>query len=554
MDTFTFFFFVALLIFPSLALPQRPVIVRPNDPKKILCQLPILKQFLCPISGSTGTNRPTVLGTARGTVDSSGAYRFPVKYASAPRWGPSSLVTAWDLPNGSANVSALPLACPQPGVDPSAYSEDCLSMVIYVPPGLASNSAAPTLVWIHGGSFIIGSATGPGLDGSKLAIATNSIVAVVQYRLGTLGFMAPSGQTNLAVKDLVNSLQFLKNVVPAFGGSASKITLAGQSSGANMIRAILAVPSASSLFRSAILQSDPMNFGFLSTTTHNTLLSNYIGQLGCSASNSACLNALSLSTILSTEMTLFNNAYDLDPAAGRNQPIRPVMDGSFITTPLDSTAAFPSVNKPILVTSVSHEAGFAIYGSFTDPLPEEAFPPICDATFGSERTSTVVNSPNYTPIPSVDGSIDARSQLQVVGTDYLWKCSGWTFARTWVQNGGTAYVGQFVVGATYPGNEAVSYCTQPGVVCHQDDIQIVFGTAASPTSAQSALTTEIQKRYKAFLANNNPNVAGVATWTPATPTDVHPILLGGSGEATVGACVPSFWGSSVQYDYQIYNQ
>ena len=39
---------------------------------------------------------------------------------------------------------------------------------------------------IHGGSFIIGSATDPGLDGSKLAIATNSIVAVTQYRLGAV--------------------------------------------------------------------------------------------------------------------------------------------------------------------------------------------------------------------------------------------------------------------------------------------------------------------------------------------------------------------------------
>jgi acetyl esterase/lipase len=39
---------------------------------------------------------------------------------------------------------------------------------------------------IHGGSFVSGSATGAGLDGSKLAIATNSIVAVVQYRLGAV--------------------------------------------------------------------------------------------------------------------------------------------------------------------------------------------------------------------------------------------------------------------------------------------------------------------------------------------------------------------------------
>lgn len=73
-----------------------------------------------------------------------------------------------------------------------------------------------------------------------------------------LGFMAPSGQTNLAVKDMITCMQFLQKVLPSFGGSASKITLAGQSAGGNMIRALLAVPSASSLFQSSIIQSDPM--------------------------------------------------------------------------------------------------------------------------------------------------------------------------------------------------------------------------------------------------------------------------------------------------------
>lgn len=70
--------------------------------------------------------------------------------------------------------------------------------------------------------------------------------------------MAPSGATNLAPKDIVTALQFLQMVLPAFGGNPSKITLAGQSSGASMIRTLLAAPSISSLFRNAILQSDPM--------------------------------------------------------------------------------------------------------------------------------------------------------------------------------------------------------------------------------------------------------------------------------------------------------
>ncbi|KAJ3515728.1 hypothetical protein NLJ89_g1571 [Agrocybe chaxingu] len=536
MVALTFLAFAALFAPSVTAAPAQAFSVPHVDPTKFLCQLPILKKWVCPLKGTAALNRHTPCGTASGIQDPQGAYRFVVKYGNAARWAPSTVASTWTLPNGFTNTSALPLACPQPGLDPSKYSEDCLSMVLYVPPSLSLTSSAPTLVWVHGGSFVVGSATGVGLDGSKLAIATNSIVAVVQYRLGAFGFLAPNGQNNLGVKDVITALKFLKTVVPSFGGSSSKITLAGQSAGANMIRALLAVPSASNLFR-----------------TQNTLISNFTGQINCSGEDSACLNALSADTIINEGMNVFSWAYILDPAAGRNQPLRPVLDGSLVTSPLDSTGPFPAVSKPLLITSVSNEAGPAIYGGFP-ALPESMFKPLCEATFGPERAAIVVAQSLYSPVPAADGSVDARAQLQQVGTDYLWRCSGWTFARNWVSNGGKAYVGEYIVGATYPSNDWVSYCAKAGVVCHEDDIQIVFGTTPNPTSAQSSLATEMQQRYKAFLSNGNPNTVGVASWTAATATDVHPILLGGSGEAMLGACDPSFWGSGVQYDYQFYAQ
>ncbi|KAG6877731.1 hypothetical protein C0993_004548 [Termitomyces sp. T159_Od127] len=524
------------------------------DPKELLCQLPILKKFLCPRSGNSSLYVKTPLGLAIGTPDDSGVRRFVVKYASASRWGPSTVASSWALPTGAANETSLPPACPQPGVDPSVYNEDCLSMTIYVPPDLPLYSSAPTLMWIHGGSFIVGSATGPGLDGSKLAVATNSIVAVVQYRLGALGFMSPDGTTNLAVKDIINALKFLNKVSPAFGGSYSKISVAGQSSGANMIRALLAVPSASSLFKSAILQSDPMNYGFLAPAVQQTLQSSYNGLIGCDATNTTCLDELSLDAIINAQMNLFSNAVKLDASAGIAEPIRPVRDGSLITSPLDSSAAFPSVSKPILVTTVLNEAGFAIYGQFQSPLPSTSFEPICEASVGTERSALIVDSPYYPATPGPDGGeSDARSQLQIMGTDYMWKCSGWTFARNWVQNGGKAYVGEYQLGASYAGNSAVSYCTEEGVVCHQDDIEIVFGTVSNPTTAQAALITEMQQRYKAFIATGNPNVAGLSTWTAATTSDVNALPLGGTDPVVVGACDPGFWGHDVQYDYQVYD-
>jgi carboxylesterase type B len=84
--------------------------------------------------------------------------------------------------------------------------------------------------------------------------------------------MAPDGSTNLAVKDVISAMKFIQNVASSFGGSKTDITLAGQSSGGNMIRALLATPSASSLFTKAIIQSDPMVCLLLTPLTLRAML------------------------------------------------------------------------------------------------------------------------------------------------------------------------------------------------------------------------------------------------------------------------------------------
>jgi len=95
-------------------------------------------------------------------------------------------------------------------------------MMLYVPSTVPLNTKLPVFLWIHGGSFISGSATAPGLNGASFAKATNAIVAVVQYRLGALGFNSPDGRTNFAVQDVIASLKFLRTVLPSFAGDVSK--------------------------------------------------------------------------------------------------------------------------------------------------------------------------------------------------------------------------------------------------------------------------------------------------------------------------------------------
>ncbi|CAK5277275.1 unnamed protein product [Mycena citricolor] len=518
----------------------------------LLCELSFLED-ICARILAPSRQVVTPLGLAQGVSDGagSGVNRFVVKYASASRWAAPTVTTQWQLPNGSRNASALPLACPQDNVDPSSYTEDCLSIILFVPTALLPSSNVPTLMWIHGGSFITGSATNPGLDGSKLAVATNSIVAVIQYRLGALGFMAPSGATNLGLQDTIAAMKFLAKVVPSFGGNAKKITVAGQSSGAGMIRALLATPSASSLFQSAILQSDPMNYGFLNASTQTLLQQTYNSLINCSPTDVKCQNALAIQDILDAQDTLSNESVVLDASTGIAEPIRPVRDGALITTPLDSTAPFPAVTKPILLTNVRNEAGPTIYLQFQAVTPEVAFQPTLSALLGPSRAATIDASGFYNT--SVD---DARQPLESMGTDYMWRCPTWTFARNWVGHGGKAFVGLYMTGATYPFNADVPFCLEPGSVCHQDDIEIVFGTVPSPSPAQAALTAEMQARYKAFLNTGSPNVKGLMPWTAATTGNVHAHQLGGlpspSGEIAPGACDPAFWGAAVPYDYQVF--
>ncbi len=164
MVAFAFLISLSFLVTPTFAAPAAGFHIPHLDPDDILCQLPILKKFLCPRQGQNALTRQTVLGIARGTQDPSGAYRFTVKYANSERWQPSTVVSSWNLPyaprvpkgerkiltfrrTGTPNATVMPLACPQPFTDPSAYTEDCLSMVLYVPPSLTAASSAPTLMW-----------------------------------------------------------------------------------------------------------------------------------------------------------------------------------------------------------------------------------------------------------------------------------------------------------------------------------------------------------------------------------------------------------------------
>ena len=253
-----------------------------------------------------------------------------------------------------------------------------------------------------------------------------------------------------------------------------------------MIRAILAAPSVSSLFTSAILQSDPMvsepcvfvigsnqsrqDYGFLNTSIQSELQDYFNEQVNCSAKDTSCAKSLTLDVILNATDSLYANAVNINAAATPDEPMRPVHDGDFVTSTLDSTTPFPRVSKSIILSTVLNEAGPTIYTGFTSPVNASVYNEVILASFAEPEATNLLQAPYYQVSPN---ATDTRPQLETFGTDRIWRCPSWSFARSWTRNGGKAYVAQYTVGATYPDNEDTPFCTQPGHVCHEDDIEIV---------------------------------------------------------------------------------
>ena len=97
-----------------------------------------------------------------------------------------------------------------------------------------------------------------------IANETGTIVVVIQYRLGALGFLylgdARDGTTvsgNFGLQDQVLAMTFVKENIAAFGGDPSRITLMGQSAGAMSISAHMSRGATAGLYQGAIMLSNP---------------------------------------------------------------------------------------------------------------------------------------------------------------------------------------------------------------------------------------------------------------------------------------------------------
>ena len=141
-------------------------------------------------------------------------------------------------------------------------SEDCLYLNIWTP-SLGAEAPVPVMVYIHGGSNDSGWAYEPDYRGHVLA-ERGVVLVSIAYRLGAFGFLShPETEgdavANFGLWDQLAALKWLREHIAKFGGDPERITLFGESAGAQDVLALMASEQARGLFHGAILQS---NAGF----------------------------------------------------------------------------------------------------------------------------------------------------------------------------------------------------------------------------------------------------------------------------------------------------
>ena len=263
------------------------------------------------------------------------AYRG-IPYALSPagewRWKPPRPAAPW---TGALQARELGPVCPQPtervlmfrrkvvtaaGGDPATVqplgpvAEDCLSLNVWTPRRRGA-AKLPVIVWIHGGSYAVGSGGDEAASLAELGV----VVVTFNYRLGLLGFMAhpaltkesPHGSSgNYGLLDQVEALRWVHRNIDAFGGDRSRVTILGHSAGGGAVLQLLATPLARGLFQRAIAHSGTLNMSqpLASAEAHGVAVAT---KLGAPADNPLpALRAVSIDQLLAVSERGYDSTTD----------------------------------------------------------------------------------------------------------------------------------------------------------------------------------------------------------------------------------------------------
>nr|XP_046235639.1 cAMP-regulated D2 protein [Scatophagus argus] len=447
-----------------------------------------------PVNQETnGTPGPVVLtkdGQIKGVTTDKAHIFYGVRYADPPvgayRWKPPRPVSPWPgIYDASFPRAACMQACTGPITEecPRTVSEDCLYLNIFVPVdvifGSPLRNPLPVMVWIHGGDFIAGSASKPLYDGRFISNFTQTVVVSLEYRLGAFGFLVSgkdphtSAVGNYGILDQQAALLWVQRNIAVFGGDPSKVTIFGESAGAQSVSLHLMIQSSKPLFKQAVLQSLP--FSIPLKTRHDALKlgKDFAKQTNCSVSNIVCLLSLTPQAVLAAQMKTSSKIVNPFRFLEVFETWGPYIDGELIKE--QAVTAFQKGHwqkeKPVLLGTTSEEGVIFVYGVFKKPVSAVESTVYITAIF-KQHALRILHK--YLPLYR---AADRRDMLAQIVTDYVFLCPSRRSARAGTEAGSGMWMYVFDhVASDHRVWSGLTFCYQH--VCHGAELPFLFDSAS----------------------------------------------------------------------------
>lgn len=454
----------------------------------------------------------TAQGPVRGVVADGHRFFGGLPYAAPPvgalRWQPPASPPTW---RDTRDATRLGPRCIQDTGDLEMgrlTDEDCLTLNVWTPRAASPEAKKAVMVWFHGGSFINGSS---GIYDSRWLTTRGDVVVVtVNYRLGTLGFLAhpglgPAGAVgNYGLADQQAALRWVHDNVAAFGGDPDRVTIAGESAGGMSVCDHLAAPGSQGLFARAIIQSGPCQAQVALPDAERISL-DYARDAGCPdpATAAACLRALPADKLRDPVRYYWIGEDALSgPATGST--VLP-------QDPVAAMAAGSAADVPVLIGSNRDE--FTLFVALQHlqgkPMGPQDYGRLVAETFGAAAPAVEARY----PLDAYGGSAQLAYSAAVTDADFA--CVDQRMA-TDLGKAAPVYAYEFVDQAA-PAPEPLRTVPFPIGASHSLELRYLFDTGGAPPldGPQQALSDHMIAYWAAFVRDGAPDVDGLPEWPKA---------------------------------------
>lgn len=377
-------------------------------------------------------------------------------------------------------------------IEDLTIDEDCLYLNIWTP-SMDPDASLPVMVYIHGGSNVSGWSYEPNYHGHALA-RRDIVVVSIAYRLGVFGFLShpdlPPGAplANFGLWDQIAALRWVQQHIGKFGGHANRVTVFGESSGAEDIVALMFAESAQGLFHRVILESTA-GFGLDDVPTlageqqRGIALANALGIGGGDVLDQ--LRQIPADVVLEAYNNTFAGYYH-----------SPVVDGQLIVEPTWSRIAASDFGDYDIIIGTNADEWYDTVGA--------------DVTVADvERVANELSHfDKDTALDAVADDADPQSAIDRLYTADQMLCPSQYLARKAAESGRDVWMYYFTRVRDGDGGAQLG-------AYHGAEYVYVFDTpdAWLPTTEIDRALTQVMARYwSEFARNGDPNSVDLPVW------------------------------------------